>query len=336
MSSLAIPSTQFMEICIDLESFRANMEADWEQFCQARDAKLAQWQQLMDETRDYLYNFPKELRNRPMVKSLIEQIQSFETEAQKFKSQQKDRLDISLQNMRQRADELYAQFQDMENHPLVQRFLEGKKILSSRANLQWSRKFYHVFNGLLGLWLYAYSGHPNFAIGLLASYFVMAIGVEIGRRRSATINNLVCRTMGSMMREREKNKISSATWLMFSVLTILLVFTREVNILPILFVAIGDPVAGIVGSLWGKTKIAPHVSLQGCLAMFAVCFLMSLYFTATGLVGFTLTGFSLLGFSLLAATVGTLSESIYKKLDDNLTIPLISTPCIWVLIKLFV
>lgn len=304
---------------------------------------LEQWEKLIVQSRIVLRRFPVELSKREIVQSLNLDLERYEEgcrsalkKMREIRANGSENWTSLKRQIRQEAQNLSLRIAALQNHPLVLKFMEGKKILSARANLQWSRKLFHMMNGLLGLWIYNFSGLSERGTALLlASYLAIAVLTEIFRRRYPAFNDWVCKAIGGMMRERERSQISSATWYMFSVLIVLLVFPKPVAVLTILFVAVGDTFAGIVGSLWGKHRITPHLSWEGCLACFTACFLSTLFFTPFWLPGFALAGWALLSFSLLAGLIGTFAESVFKKLDDNLVIPLVSAPLLWLLMKFF-
>lgn len=210
------------------------------------------------------------------------------------------------------------------------------KWLASRQEFQWGRKCFHVANSLFGLWLYVFSGlSERTVLYALAFYLSLNVAFEIARKVSPKFNAKLCHTFSWMMRENEREKISSATWYLGSIFLIMLFFQKEIVVLCVLFVAFGDTLAGIVGVHWGKHKMGTHGSVEGFLACFSACFLSTLLFTAYLLPHFTLHGWPLVSFSFLAGLIGALSEIAFKKLDDNLMIPLLSAPALLAVMKLF-
>lgn len=211
---------------------------------------------------------------------------------------------------------------------------EGRKLLSSRSHLQWRRKIFHTASGLIGLWLYAYSGFSELAVVLLlAACFSGAVMTEVIRRVWPKTNDIICGRMGAIMRERERTQISSATWYMGSMLVVFLVFPKYIAVPVLFYIAVGDTVAGIVGSQWGKHSLAKHVSLEGSLAAWVSCFAGTFFFMKTGIEGFSFEGLMLWIVSFCGACIGAGSESILKKWDDNLTIPLLSAPLLWLVTR---
>lgn len=264
---------------------------------------LVEWQKSLSRVRAQISQFPNELGHNEFIHNLKQRLETCE---------------ISVRSFRKSLE------------------IEGRKLLASRTHLQWGRKLFHTANGLFGLWLYAYSGLSKPAVILILTFFFStAVITEIVRRIWPQTNDKICNALTGIMRERERTKISSATWYMGAILVVFLICPRDVSILTLFYVAVGDTVAGIVGVQYGRHRISPHVSLEGFLAAFTVCFLGTLFFTAYGLPVYHLAGIKLFFFSLLASWVAALSEGAFKKWDDNLIIPLFSAPALWLLMKIF-
>ncbi|MBI2336172.1 MAG: hypothetical protein HYU97_05365 [Deltaproteobacteria bacterium] len=219
---------------------------------------------------------------------------------------------------------------------VFKKFLERNKTLASRTELQWGRKTFHVASGLFGIWLYGYSGlSPMVAITVLSICLSIAITTEFARHFSPSFNDWLCHSLSGIMRERERVKISSATWFMGSILVIFLCFPREVAILSLFYVTIGDTVAGIVGSRWGRYRLSKHVSIEGTTAAWLTCSLGTAFLARFALHPFHLEGLSLFFFALLGGLTAAITELSFKKLDDNLVMPLLSAPILWLLMAVF-
>ena len=100
----------------------------------------------------------------------------------------------------------------------------------------------------------------------------------------------------------------------------LFLFEEKVAILSILFLVFSDPIASFFGVFFGKQKILPNKTFEGCVAAYVTC-----YFPYSFIwVVFRCKWFDLFIFSLLAGAVGMLSEAFSMGLDDNLTIPVVA------------
>lgn len=287
-----------------------------------------------------LANMPKELRRREFYKQALSEIEGFESA---IKSYLLDIRELSFQDFRRavvknfqsQIKDFNQRIAELEEEPVVQKFLRGETVLSCKTNIQWSRKIGHVFFGTAFFYLFVFSGMSKPLFWSLAGGFVLFCFIlETSRHLNPSINQWVCKWFRPLMRESEKTRINSAMFYIVSILFIYLVFPIEVTLLSLLFLAIGDPIAGIVGVYWGKIKLAPHVSLEGSLACFVTCSLITLICTVF-LFDSSLSIFSILLFSFLSGTIGAVAESSFKKLDDNLVMPMLSAPFLWLLMKVF-
>ncbi len=329
---------------LDIAHLNQNSNQSFQKFKEHLSSSLREWQGVVFRTKQQLSCLPRELRKSDVVQRLKKSLRTYERsvkvvyeELRSTSLNHYDDLTIYLKKLKENIDVITEEMDTVPQQSIFTRILKQQKILPARNRLQWGRKYFHTASGLVGLWLYAYSGLTEWTvIGILASYLTVAVGTEILRRIYPKANVILCRRLNWMMRERERTSISSATWYLGSMLVIFLVFSREVSILSLFYVAVGDTIAGIVGSQWGRHKLAENVSLEGSLAAFTACFLGTYFLTAYGLKPFYLTGTSLLLFSFLGGFIGALSEAVFKKWDDNLIIPLVSAPLLWVIMKIFI
>ena len=109
------------------------------------------------------------------------------------------------------------------------------------------------------------------------------------------------------------------------VLVAALLFPRDVVILSLIFLGLGDPIASIFGIIYGKNKIGSK-SLEGSIAAFIACSLASvIYFVANDFFDHRI---------FLAVPLsglwGALAELVdIKYLDDNFTLPVLAGFGLW-------
>lgn len=314
---------------------------------------LRSWQNsdgILKKYKTTLAEMPKELRKREFFKTTVKDIEKFESEIRHYLSDIKElsfqdfrkaiderirRADIRFKNFQSHIRDFTQKIDELEEETVIQKFLRGETVLSSKKTIQWGRKFGHAFTGTLFFYLFVFSGMSKPLFWSLAGGFVLTcIVLETARHMNPKINQWVCKWFRPIMRESEKTRINSAMFYIVSILFIYLVFPLPVTILALLFLAIGDPIAGIAGVYLGKTKLAPHVSLEGTLACYITCSVITLICTVF-LFEQSLSFFALMTFSTLCGVVGALAESSFKKLDDNLVMPVLSAPFLWILMKVF-
>ena len=152
-----------------------------------------------------------------------------------------------------------------------------------------------------------------------AAILVALLVLELLRLRFATINRWFIFFFRPVMREREFTTLAASIYISLSALIAFLLFEKEVAIVAICFLAVGDPLSGIVGNRFGRRRIF-NKSMEGHLT----CFLSSL------VVGLVLS-WSILDISPLVVLIGAFSAAFIQALplplNDNLTIPLFSGLC---------
>jgi diacylglycerol kinase (CTP) len=295
------------------------------------------WPEAVSNYKQSVKNMPRELRQRDLIKGLFEDIESFEKDARRFLAGLRDAslTDIYRRALQSRTYQLAQKIAALEENTLVQKFLRGEVVLSSKKSIQWGRKLNHVVPPILFLYLFAYSGFSNVVIWSITGPLLIGLfSVEIARHLNPRVNDWFCKSFKSIMREREKTGINSSVFYVIGMGIVYFVFPIEVAVLTMFFIAIGDPIAGIVGICWGRRKLSAHVSLEGTLACFVTCSLAAAV-SATYLFDKTLPLLSLILFSMLSGLVGAVSEASLKKLDDNFVMPVLSAPILWILMKFF-
>ena len=98
-------------------------------------------------------------------------------------------------------------------------------------------------------------------------------------------------------------------------------FSKEVALLAVFFLVFSDPISSFFGIIYGKDKIMPNKSLQGAIAGFFTCYLITLFYG----LSYGGEGYNLLWFAILGGVIGAFSEMLSAfNVDDNLTIPVVS------------
>ena len=78
-----------------------------------------------------------------------------------------------------------------------------------------------------------------------------------------------------MMRKHELNgALTGASWVMISAFVTILIFPKNIAILSLIFMSIGDTVAGLAGRRIGKLKIGEK-TVEGFLFGFLACAIIS-------------------------------------------------------------
>ncbi len=147
-------------------------------------------------------------------------------------------------------------------------------------------------------------------VGVIAG---IAIVVELLKWLYPPFSELFFRFFKPVLRSHErKGAITGATYFIVSTLLCVIFFKKHLAIVCIFFMVLGDTAAALVGKKWGRTKLIGKKSLEGSTACFTICAMISLFFWLNPIVG------------LVGAFVATLAELLPLRIDDNLTVPLIS------------
>lgn len=176
--------------------------------------------------------------------------------------------------------------------------------------LEFKRKLFHLLAVLfLVVPIYLFPLWLNvilFNTALILNYLLVKRNPVILRIFSVFVKHL----------EREENLDRpgiQSLYLLLGVFLSYILFEKE-SVIGVITLAIGDAFSGLVGYYFGKNKLPynPKKTLEGSLAFFLSSFLILSVFTYP---------FE----ALLVALVSAIVESLPLRLDDNFTIPLISS-----------
>lgn len=173
-----------------------------------------------------------------------------------------------------------------------------------------SRKLIHL-SGSIAATLLVLLAPPRQARGLLLGAAATAVLIELARSLSPGINALFVRTVGSMLRYRERQALTGATTMAIGFVATAFTVPPNLAAAAILMAGTGDAAGALVGRRFGKLRFRSGKSLEGSIACFgAACG------AALLLPGITPT------MALAAALVTTTLELVITSFDDNLILPL--------------
>lgn len=203
--------------------------------------------------------------------------------------------------------------------------LELKERLKRRSDIHLARKIWHMVGVSLIALIYTQVSEST-AIILLGLAWVLLVPFDFFRQKYPSLNDLAISVFRPIMRQSEVHRFAGTSYLITGLLIVAMFFPRPVALLTMLFLAFADPIASYFGIRYGKDKIFGEKSLQGSMAAFFVCaFLTFGYLAIHGMMTDRLLMVSLLG-----GLIGAFSELIpIWKLDDNLTLPVLSATALW-------
>jgi len=186
----------------------------------------------------------------------------------------------------------------------------------------YARNALHVSSSVFGILLLELSPSAAIPIAVSLAFFVSGWALEIGRRKSEAINAFCMRLFGKTAHPHEAHRINSATWYASALVLIALVQNVPAAVVALIVLGVGDPAAAIIGRRYGRTKLVHGRTLEGTAAFATVAAVAAFAFLT--IVHPEITVVSALVASILGAVAGAVTELATKRLDDNLTIPLVS------------
>ena len=170
------------------------------------------------------------------------------------------------------------------------------------------RKAIHLLSALIPL-VYYFTGNWQIVKGIL---FVLAAGfltVDVLRLKFALVRKIFLNIFKALLKEKEKsNQLTGATLLFIGMAVTGYLFGPKQAVPAMLFASLADPVAAIIGRLYGKERFWDK-TLEGAAGF---------YFTASAII-LLATNYSWWG--LIVALLTAIVELLPIGIDDNLTIP---------------
>lgn len=209
---------------------------------------------------------------------------------------------------------------------------KGVKQLSSKSRGQTVRRIWHSSIGVL-ICVLCYFNVSNMA----TFRFLLPITIVYGfidwyRLRYEHLNARFCNflPLRLILRREEKSKMTSSFYFLLGAETTLLVFSRPVTVLSLLYLSWCDPVAGIIGTHYGQRaswgKLWNGKSLIGSSAAAVMGMLITASFLlVAAFEGYQIKLLNAIIMSFLGGIIAAASELVtLENVDDNVTLPVIS------------
>jgi len=172
------------------------------------------------------------------------------------------------------------------------------------------RKSMHLVGLIVPIIYILIEKHP--AVIVVGALMLIALLIELLKAVWPLFSDVFIRIFTPLLRSHEQmGAMTGATYYLIGAFLCILLFPKLLAIVCIFFMILGDMSAALIGKQWGRTKLLSHKSLEGSLACFVVCVLIAL-------VKFNPV------VALIGALVATIVELLPIRLDDNLTMPLLS------------
>ena len=172
-----------------------------------------------------------------------------------------------------------------------------------------ARKALHLTSATVPV-AYALGAPRDPLLALLALLVVVALLVEMTRRRVALVRRAFVRATEPLLRAHEHERIAGATWMLVAFALAVWLLPRATAIAATWAVAVGDASAAIIGRSLGRVRIGAHgKSLEGSLACLVATALGAAFVAKLGPAA-----------AVAAGVVAAAAELPGRPLDDNLRV----------------
>ncbi len=174
-----------------------------------------------------------------------------------------------------------------------------------------SRKLLHLFNLIIPIAYVFIVPDRNQMTVIMVIVAFLFVSIDLARMHFDFIKKMFGKLFHSMMREHEiSGRFTGATWVAIIAVPVIYIFPKEIAVLSLVYMSVGDTAAAIVGLSIGKTKIG-NKSLEGAIACLTVCIATALLINIVP-VAVAITG----------AVMATVFELLPIDIDDNILVPI--------------
>ena len=176
---------------------------------------------------------------------------------------------------------------------------------------EYIRKIIHLFSLIIPFGYLYLITDKYVMVQILIVLNIIFLFFDITRHRIVWIQSIFKYFFNDMLRGHEqRGHLTGATWVIIGSLISILIFTKHVAIIALIFMSLGDTAAGLIGQKFGKHKVG-NKTWEGFLAGLIICIIVAINFP-----------FLPLKISLVGALVAMIMELLPIPLDDNFKIPL--------------
>ena len=152
---------------------------------------------------------------------------------------------------------------------------------------------------------------------ILSSLLVVLLAFDLARLRVPRVNALFFKLFPSLVSSREAKRAASSTWYVCGVVLAYALFPARIAVPAIVVLALADPMASIVGRLWGRRRVGDGTVLGSLVFLFVAFVVLSAFFGPASAV--------------VPALVVTCVEVVPWRLDDNLTVVVGGATALWLM-----
>jgi len=192
-----------------------------------------------------------------------------------------------------------------------------------------NRKIYHMLGGMVTPALcLLFSSRPAM-VAISFGIMALVLGFEYFRLSNPSFRRWIQVFIPVQIKDSEQNKLAGQGYMQIGYFVVALLFPRRVAITAMCFLALGDPLAAIVGMSVGRHKIpGTKKSVEGSLACFIACLAAGL------LIGYAVLALPV-WLAVFGAALATGLELANWRIDDNFLIPVASAVGMQIALALF-
>lgn len=175
------------------------------------------------------------------------------------------------------------------------------------------RKVIHLGNSVIPLSYYFFVQDRITMVWILFSVTIFFVAVDYFRYHIEWIQKWFGIFFSSMLRKHElEGKLTGATWAFIGGTISVFIFEKDIAVLALLFMSVGDTVAALIGQRYGTTKIGKK-TIEGFAGGLVSCIFISIFFPSVIWIN-----------RIAGSLTASLIELSSIPIDDNLMIPIIS------------
>lgn len=193
------------------------------------------------------------------------------------------------------------------------------------------RKFIHFSSASIPIG-YLYLDKKS-VLTILLPVLAALLFFEVVKYFNKSIFEIYYKLFGELLRnhesDRKKIRITGASWLLISDVLCIILFPKLIAVTGMLVLSLSDSISALVGKHFAKKQFAPNRSYLGSFTFLNVSILIVvfspkyLYLPLEYILGFS------------AVLVTTIADSINIPIDDNFTIPIVTSGLLYLLYLVF-
>ena len=211
--------------------------------------------------------------------------------------------------------------------------LAGRAPSATRHDLQLGRRLFHLGNGMAIGTAYALLFTHEQVVHVFGA---IACLVYIGDRIRIAYPEVVARyapwVNRLFVRAEEQVREAAMTPFAIAVLLTILATPKLAALVAIYTLAIGDPLAAVVGIRFGRRRLVQNRSLEGTAAFFVATVAIAVIVLRCGSEA---KAWPIAGAAAAIGMVAVACELLPLRIDDNLTIPIVVGFATWAMTALF-